>query len=428
MNKQNLIKIAFSISLAMSLLQCTDPTQIGNDIVERELLDVVFIDTISLGMSTIIISDSLNTANSSRHLIGYVETENIGSMQSKAYFKFQADSVENYPDEDARYKYAEFELVYDGYFYHDTTQEFSLSFHAMKEELELDEDDALYNTSTFPYEQTPLGELIFKPQPRRQKSLLVPLDESFAQAFFEYAQATDEGDFIEDFYDNYPGFVIEADTNYANCFLGFSTQSKLTFHYRRSGEDLEFTIPSSGLNFNQISNDRSNTELKDLLTSTDAISSKLTDRQSYMNDGVGMGIKINFPSLTEVKEILSKNIVIDAVLVLKPVQGTYGNYRPLPTNLTFYEIDKKNRILQELSLVNTLYVDEEFGEATEYRIDITEYIKSKVEQVGEIEEALYLKGGNETLGLTVNQLTLGDSENKYKSHLELLILDYSIEN
>ncbi|MEO0333459.1 MAG: hypothetical protein AAF223_17545, partial [Bacteroidota bacterium] len=128
-----------AIFLAISLWQCNFPSPLGEDIVRSEILDVVFIDTINLRLSTVTI-DSVVTSNTERHLVGYREDENIGSILAQPHFQISDDSV-TFPDEGAEYLFAEFELLYDGYTYYDTTQDITLTLHPLSEELELDEDD-----------------------------------------------------------------------------------------------------------------------------------------------------------------------------------------------------------------------------------------------------------------------------------------------
>ncbi|MEM1136072.1 MAG: DUF4270 family protein [Bacteroidota bacterium] len=426
---KSIIIYLITVSLAFTMVQCNFPSSLGEDIVQSEILDVVYVDTVSLNLSTVIY-DSLVTSNTARHLVGYRNDADIGSINSKAFFKIVPDSVTNFPDEDARYLYAEFEFFYDGYFYYDTAQDFKISFHIMDKELELDDDDFLYNINTFSYEQeTSLGEVTFQPRPLRRRSFTMPIDDGFGQTLFEFAQDTIRNDFIEDFYDRYPGFVLEADTTITQSFLGFTTESKLIIHYRRSGEDFEMAFPSGGTRFNSISNDRSTSLLKDLATNKNDVSSNTTENKAYLNNGIGMAIKIETPTLSAIGEVVEGNFVTEASLVLKPVKDTYSNVNPLPVALAFFEVDKLNRIERQLSSINSLNIDDEFDEDTEYRLIITDFIREKLDEIdNNDEDAILIRGSDDVFGNTIDRLIIGDAFNEYEAHLELFILDYIIDN
>lgn len=426
---KSIVRYLFFFILTIMLLRCNFPSSLGEEIVQNEILDVVFVDTVSLNLSTVIY-DSIATSNTARHLIGHRNDTYMGSIDSKSFFKIIPDSVTTLPDEDARYLYAEFEFLYDGYFYYDTAQDFSLSLHAMSKELELDDDGFLYNINTFSYDQeNSLGEINFRPRPTRRRSFTMPVDDAFGQALFAFAQDTLRNDFIEDFYNRYPGFVLEADSSISQCFLGFSTESKLIVHYRSAGEDVEMVFPSSGTRFNSISNDRSGSFLKDLKTLKEDVPSIVSGNSAFLNNGIGMAIKIEMPSLGAIGEEIDGNFVTQASLVLKPVKGTYSEVNPLPFALEFFEVDKLNRIEIQIPFDYTRNIDDEFDDDTEYRVIITDFIRNKLNKIGsDDEDAILISGSNEELGTTVNRLILGDTFSEYKAHLELFILDYNIDN
>jgi|GEM_PF-5257767 len=425
---KSIFQYLFLFSLTAILLRCNFPSSLGEEIVQNEILDVVFVDTVSLNLSTVIY-DSMVTSNTARHLIGHRNDADMGRINSKAFFKIIPDSATTLPNEDARYLYAEFEFFYDGYFYYDTAQDFKLSLHTMDTELELDDDGFLYNINTFNYVQTSLGEVTFRPRPTRRRSFSMPVDDTFGQGLFEFAQDTLRNDFIEDFYNRYPGFVLEADSSISQCFLGFSTLSKLIIHYRSAGEDVEMIFPSSGTRFNSISNDRSTTFLIDLKTNKVDISSIESGNRAFLNNGIGMAIKIEMPTLGAIGEEIDANFVTQASLVLKPVKGTYSEVNPLPFALEFFEVDKLNRIEIQIPFDYTRNIDDEFDDDTEYRIIITDFVRNKLNKIeNNDEDAILISGSNEELGTTVDRLILGDSFSEYKAQLELFIMDYNIDN
>ena len=409
-----------------SLTRCNFPSPIGEDIVQSEILDLVFIDTINLKLSTVRI-DTMVTSNTSRHLVGYRKDTDLGSIQSQPYFQISNDSL-TIPGENAEYLYAEFELFYDGYFYYDTTQDVTLALHPLAEKLELDEDDnVLYNFSRFAYDTASVGQLTFSPRPGRAESVLIPVDDTFGQTLFDFADADEAEQFYDDFEDRYFGFTLVPDTLLTRSFLGFSLRSRLVIHYREEGEDGELVFPTSLLRFNRLTSDYTGTPLAPLTASEEGIPSAQTDQRAYLSNGVGTAIKVEIPSLDEIGEELTQNFITEATLVLRPVANTYGDLTPFPSEIDIYETDRFNHRRRRLEVAQSLMIDDEFGEGTAYRITLTDFIQDKIEERGSNQDAILLQGSDSALGTTVDRLVVGDRFSEFEASLELLVLDYIID-
>ncbi len=409
------------------LCNCNFPSPLGEDIVQNEVLDVVFIDTVNLRLSTVL-EDSIVTSSSPRHLIGYHQDDAIGSIRSKSFFTVSLDSVD-FPDEDAEYLSAEFELFYDGYYYYDTTRDFTIGLSPIAKELELDDDGFLYNITEVDYrEEESIGELTFIPRPNRNRTISIPIDDEYGRGIFDFALNEENDVFFDDFYDRYPGFVLEPDTSSTECFLGFSLNSRLLVNYSLAGEEYEMIFPASGVRFNQIINNRGESPLVDLTTLKEDVSSRQTGNEAYLNSGFGMAIKVEIPFLQDIREILNDNFITEATLVLRPVRDTYGDLTPLPDGLIFHEVDQFNREERQLDVTGFLSIDDEFGEDTQYRVDITGFIQEKISEMERNEDAILVRGNREAWGITVDRLVVGDSFSDYEATLELFILDYIIEN
>ena len=415
------------VFLSGILGQCNFPSPIGEDIVQNEVLDVVFIDTVNLQLSTVQL-DSIVTSNTNRHLIGHHEDAALGSTTACPFFRISNDSL-TLPDEDAEYLYTEFELFYDGYFYYDTTQDVTIGLYRLTEALELDEDDdVLYNSSAFPYDsEAPLGQLTFAPRPGRTTSVSIPVNDEFGKALFDFADPEEAELFYDEFEDRYPGLVLVPDTTSTQSFLGFTPQSRLVIHYRVEGEEEEIVFPTNGLRYNRITSDRTGTPLEPLVTLETDISSTATNNRSYLRNGVGNAIKVEIPSLDEIREVLTQNFITEATLVLRPVRDTYGDLTPFPAEITVFEVDRFNRRRRVVNVTQSLIVDDEFGENTEYRIELTNFIQDKIAEDERNEDAILLQGSEATLGTTVDRLVVGDRFSEFEATLELFVLDYIVD-
>lgn len=407
--------------------RCSSPATLGEEIVQSEILDIVYIDTIGIKLSTVLF-DSIATSNLQRHLIGHHRDEYVGSVTSSTYVQFTIDAI-NFPGDDAAYQYAELELIHDGYHHYDTTALFGVNVYQLSEELELNDDGYLSNISEFTYDSSELlGNTSVQARPLGNREIIVPIEDNYAKTIFNSAIEESENDFRSDFQERFPGIVMRPDTSIKGAFYGFSPASRLIIHYRESGEDEELVFPLNGLRYNQILNDRSGSNLSTLTTLKEDIPSTTTANQAYMHNGIGIAMKIEIPFLRDIRSVLQSNFITEANLILRPVKSTYSEENPLPEALIFNEIDKLNRIERSITSSGGLIIDDEFGEDTEYRIEITDFIQEKIDEVTLDEHSILIQGSSQTRGMSVEQLIVGDRFNEYEAELELFILDYIIEN
>lgn len=141
-----------------------------------------------------------------------------------------------------------------------------------------------------------------------------------------------------------------------------------------------------------------------------------------------MAIKVEIPFLRDIRSVLQSNFITEANLILRPIKSTYSRENPLPQALNFSEIDELNRIEQNIDTQGRLIIDDEFDEDTEYRIQITDFIQEKIDEIALDEQSILIQGSSQTRGISVEQLIVGDRFNEYEAKLELFILDYIIEN
>lgn len=424
---KKLISSTLFLLLSFLIWNCDRPTDIGEEMVRNEILDVTYIDTLSLQLSTVFY-DSLPTSNTLRHLVGYYEDAQIGNLHAKAFFNLSVDSLGGLPEEDAEFLFAEFECVYDGYFYYDTIPSMGLKLYPIKKEWELDDDGLLFNNSDVAYDdQETIGEISIQPRPSRLQTFSIPIQSSYAEDIFRFI-LSEENDFLDEFEERFPGLVLDVDTTFSECFIGFSPRSQLKIHYRESGEDKELVFPTDELRFNQISNHRNASSLASLSTIQEDIPSEETNQQAFLQNGIGLAIKVEIESLDRVREIINANFIVEASLILRPVKGTYGNLTPLPFNIEVFETDELNRVVRPVVNVSSLTIDEEFNEDTEYRLIITDFIREKINDISKEEDALLIQGVNRDFNSTVDRIILGNQENEFRTSIELLILDYTIDN
>ncbi|MFP3822159.1 hypothetical protein SB658_26045, partial [Bacillus sp. SIMBA_008] len=78
--------------------------------------------------------------------------------------------------------------------------------------------------------------------------------------------------------------------------------------------------------------------------STERLSSLLTGNQGFIQSGTGVACRIDFPNIKQFKNIATNGAIVDAELILKPVNNSYSEKYPLADSLTVYVGDNLNRI------------------------------------------------------------------------------------
>ncbi len=420
--------ILSGILLGAYVIGCETTSEVGEEFVSGAILDVIYVDSFKVELSTVIF-DSLVTSQQQRLLVGHHQDEYFGNITAQSYFMISDPEQSDTPDKTAQFDYAEIELKYDGYYYYDTLSPVTIRLYPLSEQLELDEENVLYNTSSFSYDQnSELASITFNPRPLREGVLTISItNEGLFQEIFELTKTTD----FDEYFDKIVlGFVVVPDTSASACILGFSVDSGISIHYTEKEEEKTLTFPiSSSLYFNQITGDRSATSLQSLTTQKEDIPSEQTGGYGFLQGGAGLSLKVQFPGLSIMREWVDPNFIFAAYLELSPVKDSYSANRTLPTNFEVYLTDKLNRITStSLSSSTTLNIDNQFDEATYYRIDITNYLKYELSKEQLKEEGLLLVLPEDALYRSLDQVVINTDLYQNRPKLKLYLLDYATQN
>jgi len=356
---------------------------LGEDYVESQT-QLNLIDTFSVKLSTVLL-DSVVTSNKDNILVGHYEDETFGKISSDSYIQmgiptsYVADDLE----EDT-YDSLTLELSFNYNTLGDLEKEISISIHQLTETIELNDDDELCSFDSFDYDPNPIGSITFTPED--EDSLTIKLDDDLGQQIF--AKMKEDEDIFGDtdqFVDYFPGLVLVADDSYSESIVGFTASStKMILHTTRpSLENLSmaftFSIFESDKQFNNISHDFSGTNLSSLNNQKVALQNSTTDELAFLHGGIGLAIKVEFPSLENLL-LLERGIIKNVKLTLTPKVGSYEEF-DLPTSLLVYESDEKNRIHEDYGEVSysDLIVDKIYNETTTYIFDLSSYIELEME-------------------------------------------------
>jgi len=428
------------------LTSCNSDVDAGEFVVGSDNLSVtnkvILIDTATVEVSTINF-DSLVTSNQSRILLGNYDDPIFGKVKSDSYFQLTASSYNlqttSSDTEGANYVFDSIRMVLvpDKYYYGDTTKVQSISINRLLKKVKSTSEDNtnFYNNSTISYDPVSLGTASFMPRPYKQDTLFVKLDNTFGDALFQKLkkrEITTQDEFIEYF----KGLTIRSTSANSSCVMGFRTTGTLQLYYSKKVTESEtsilkeFSIEDGTKQFNNITLDRTGTVLKDLPGTTERLSSNLTENKSFIQSGTGLACRIDFPNIKQLKYITEKGAIVDAQLIIRPVNNTYSKNYPLADSLQVFVADKLNRISGTLNSASgkSIYAvlnkdNDEFDENIGYSIPLGTFMQNEMVKSSDSKSALILT--IPTISKTVDRLVLGNQKNVgNKIQLKIYYISY----
>ncbi|TSE08582.1 DUF4270 family protein [Aquimarina algiphila] len=431
--------LPFLLCCGILTIACSEeediPTlEVGQDFTSSNVR-VISIDTFTVELSTYKI-DSITTSSPSRILVGRYIDEIFGITIAKSYMELTPESY-SIPN-DAKLDSIALILNYDNYFYNDTLKTSSINVHLLKDEVR-PEDDVFYNTSTIPHEEAPIATKNYKPEPIREDSLHISIPIDIGQTLFDKIQEGDIND-KEELRNELKGFALLPGELDNSSIIGFSTDNTVTYlRFFYTLEDSEFEDDEQtfdlGINVSEsfptyFNNIQSNTDGTFFTTLTDQeinLSSTESNNRSYIQAGVGIITKIQFPTIKKIQEIPGTGTIVDATLRIKSPLQVYSNILPIRDSLFVNNIDQNNNIGNQLANgTNNVFAtidesDKEFNEIV-YEIPIGVYLESEISEAPEIDNGIAIFPQN--FNDTVNRIVLeGENSTDFEAQL---IITYAI--
>lgn len=443
--KTFMYKVLFLLVLGIMMTSCNSDADAGEFVVGSDYLSVsnkvILIDTVTVDVSTINF-DSLVTSSQSRILVGNYDDPIFGKVKSDSYFQLSATTYSLYnesSDTDApNYVFDSIKMVLkqDKYFYGDTTKVQSLSIHRLTQKVKPNsDDDSFYNNSSLSYDAESLGSISFKPKPNSKDSVVVKLNNEFGNALFlklKKLEISNSDEFIE----YLKGFVIKSTSGNSSSVVGFNMSSALRLYYSKYQGDSEtsliknFSILDVSKQFNNITLDRAGTQIQDLPVSSSKLSSLLTGNKAFIQSGTGLACRVDFPNIKQLKYLSEKGAIVDAELIIKPINNTYSVAYPLVDSLRVFVGDKLNRIKGTLNTIDGTAVygllnatSDEFNENIGYKISIGAFLQAEMLKESDSRSSLILT--LPSISKAVDRLVLGDQKNSTnKIQLKIYYISY----
>lgn len=429
------------------MFSCGTDTDAGEFVVGSDYLalsnKVVMIDTVTVEMSTINF-DSLVTSSQSRILIGNYDDPIFGKVKSNSYFQLSGSSYAlNNSGSDTEAVNFVFDsismiLKYDNYYYGDTTQVQKFDIHRLTQKVKPNtDDDSFYNNSTLTYSDESLGTISYKPRPTEKDSINIRMNDALGAALFQKIKSREITNF-DSFTEYLKGLVLVPSTSSSSSVIGFSTStSKVRLYYSKYQADtedesyyLDFTVLNTDKQFNSISLDKTGTLIQNLPISSSKLSSTATNKQGFIQSGTGVACRIDFPNIKKLKYISDNGAIVDAKLILKPVNNSYSDKYPLADSLKVYVGDNLNRISGSLQSSSGAAVfgilnkkSDEFNENVGYTIPLGNFLQKEMLRSADSRSSLILTLPG--ISKSVNRLVLGDQKHQdNKIQLKIYYLSY----
>ncbi|MEG3657645.1 DUF4270 family protein [Arenibacter palladensis] len=385
-------KLLGLIALLTLVVSCSDDTINDSDFVAggtftNSNIRVVQIDTMNVETYTMKF-DSLVTSQATRMLIGKYMDPVFGAVKSASYVELLPNSYSI--DSEAEYDSIGFFLKYDTYYYNDTLKSNTIHIKELSELLEPEDGSNFYNTSKVAYSDEDLGSITYTPRPLETDSLFIKLSDTLGLGIFDQLQQKDITN-TEEFKDYFHGLTFQPGEDDDGSIVGFDfSTSVMRMYYSIPGAEsrtqftADFTINTASSPipfFNQMSVVETNEYLTTITDSEVVLNSSDTGNQSFVHSGIGYTTKIELTNLKTLFDIPGQGTLLNAVLKIKPVTGSYSDELALRDNLSVYIVDQNNDLSEQLvgtdntAIQATLNLDgQEFNDIY-YEIPLTTYIE-----------------------------------------------------
>lgn len=434
MNKKFCFLGIIAILAACSTDALNDSDFLAGETFTDSNIRVMLLDTITVQTSTMKF-DSIGTSEATRMLVGKYSDPVFGTMRSASHIEFLPESYT--VDSEAQYDSIVFVLKYDNYYYNDTLKTNTIVLKELVKELK-PEGDTFYNSSFVESSEEVVGSVAYTPRPLGSDSLNINISDTLGAALFEALQQKTIVN-SEEFTDFFKGFSVQPAESDNGSIIGFSLASSyMRLYFSETEEDglvedyLDFQINTSDSPvhfFNRITSEDPNDYLKSLTNQEMNINSSVSNNQSFIQSGIGIATRIQFPHIKSVHDIGGKGTLLDAVLKIKPAIGSYNDKLMLRDTLNVYLVDRNNDLTEQLFVGGVAAVqailnrdNQEFNDIY-YEIHLSSYIEKLLVTDMDTEEALILLPDN--YNATVDRFVMnGNTNADYPTTLELTYAIY----
>lgn len=384
------LSVLFSIAL---LAGCDKSSiQFGQTYVDNSSTNIVLVDSMTVGVSTVF-KDSIITSQSGSIMLGVANDPYFGKTTVSNYLSL-VPATNTIPDLNPNAQYDSIVLLMkcNKSYYGDTSTASTYYVRQLSTEIALpDAQYTFYNTSSFPFNPTPLGTRTLAIHPSNGDSVNIKLDNSNGFGTTLFAMLRRKSDTLKTnstFTRFFKGLQLSADNG--NVIYGFKDSVVLRMYYHETNlfyenKTFDFTLNNSNFQWNNITADRSGTPLTALSHSKPELASTQAGNVGYSQAASGLYLKISFPNLRGLLQRPDYIKIISAQLTIKPIPGSYGfnGKYALPPQLvaaTTDAVDEPGGNLvtssggSAVTENGNLFIDYQNYSNTAYTYDVTSYL------------------------------------------------------
>mgnify|MGYP001282456963 CR=1 FL=1 len=418
--------------------------QFGDHLAESHTR-LVTIDTVTPVMSTYVL-DSFPTSGASICVVGRYSDSYLGITTASTYLQFGlpalSDDVATLFPSHARFDSLTLIMKPDGYYYGDTSQPFSISAHQLAAQPDYTYANKLYNTSSVNLLSGGLGHFSKPISPVRRDTVKITLPATLGQDFFDKIRSSATQFKTEDNFLNYfRGICVQPQVSATGALYSFAmgdSSVRLRLHYHLTlphyeSKYIDFYVTRTSYHFNRIVTDRTGTTLERTTPKQREFFANAQHPYAFTQSATGVLLKIKFPSLRELLKIDDVVRLMDAKLILKPVNQSFDMYTyMLPPQLYMAQTDATNSIGSPLAdssgalQYRAPYIDRLYGVNTAYTFDLTSFANALFNTEGTAENGVFILQEEPSNAQQFNRAVFGSRQNqKYQTKLviTLMIID-----
>ncbi len=406
--------------------------QFGQDLVDDSYSNIVLVDTLTAQLSTVY-TDSVPTSGSGALLAGSYADPAFGRVTAKSFFEIIPPAITTVAN-NATYDSIVFIAIPNKTYYGDTS--FASTFYVNQLINQINfplNQTQFFNTTDFPINTIPLGSITKVIAPNNTDSLNIRLSDNAGQQLFSLFQSDDYVmQSANNFIPYFKGLQLSSDTINMHAIYGFKDSAVVRIYYHEPGlfsqnKTLDFAFYNrDNTQFNQVISNRSGTALSAFHNGINQIAASALNNKAYMQYLTGFLPKITFPSIRDLLLRPDFARIIQAQLIIKPLQGSYLYPYFLPPSLLAYTTDQLNGLGAPLLFPaasgyqnGNLVIDPLYGQNTAYTYDVTAYLQQQITIGYSNQNGLLLAPPSPASITTFNRLIIGDPINNAAVQLKL---------
>ena len=397
-------------ALPLLLTACDDPTvdlELSTDPAER---NAYYTDTITVRSSTILV-DSVPSSATAYLLVGRYVDAQLGTIEGRSYLQ-PSLSAAFQPTTDLSYDSLVLTLMPDTYRYGDTTSTQQLLAHRLQQPFVATK--TYYTRDALGYDATALGQRTFR-APKGLASLRLRLGGTLGQELWQ-AGLNNHLATNDELREVLKGLALLPGAADNGAIVRWSPTATLHLYYHHPLDptkalNTDFELGSS--HFFQLEADRRSTLLAPLTQVKHGLPSAATANQTYIEAGLGLCTKLEFPYLLNFRDVGSGFVFSSAELKLEVVSNTASRSLPVPAYVLPQLVSRGNQLGPKflnaagatLVVPSVTAVSARTGlDQTSYTLDCSTYIEAVV--LGTLaNDGMVLNG--DALAATVGRAVLG---------------------